>query len=153
MKTAIVYYSKHHGNTKKLLDAIAKQGDVTLIDVSESTDTDLSEYDLIGFASGIYYAKFHKTVLQFAEENLPHSKKVFFIYTYGKKKDSYTNAIQQITDSKGAEIQGVYSCPGYDTFGPLKLIGGIQKGRPNYEDIVQAVHFFQEISGKTPSVD
>ena len=24
MKTAIVYYSQHHGNTKKLLDAIAK---------------------------------------------------------------------------------------------------------------------------------
>ena len=23
MKTAILYYSKHHGNTKKLLDAIA----------------------------------------------------------------------------------------------------------------------------------
>ena len=23
MKTAIVYYSKHHGNTKQLLDAIA----------------------------------------------------------------------------------------------------------------------------------
>lgn len=24
MQTAIVYYSRHHGNTKKLLDAIAK---------------------------------------------------------------------------------------------------------------------------------
>ncbi len=24
MKTAIIYYSKHHGNTKKLLDAIAE---------------------------------------------------------------------------------------------------------------------------------
>ena len=33
MKTAIVYYSQHHGNTKKLLDAIAEKHDVTLIDV------------------------------------------------------------------------------------------------------------------------
>ena len=33
MSTAIVYYSKHHGNTRKLLDAIAEKNDVTLIDV------------------------------------------------------------------------------------------------------------------------
>ena len=25
MKTAIVYYSKHHGNTKKVIDAIAEK--------------------------------------------------------------------------------------------------------------------------------
>lgn len=31
MKTAIVYYSRHHENTKKLLDAIAKKYEVTLI--------------------------------------------------------------------------------------------------------------------------
>ena len=31
MKTAIVYYSKHHGNTKKLVDAIASQYEITLI--------------------------------------------------------------------------------------------------------------------------
>jgi flavodoxin len=29
MKTAIVYYSQHHGNTKKLLDAIAEKHDVS----------------------------------------------------------------------------------------------------------------------------
>ena len=34
MKTAIVYYSKHHGNTKKLLDAIVAAADVDLIDVT-----------------------------------------------------------------------------------------------------------------------
>lgn len=32
MKTGIVYESTHHGNTKKLLDAIAKKYEVTLID-------------------------------------------------------------------------------------------------------------------------
>ena len=34
MKTAIVYHSYHHGNTKKLLDAIAEKHEVTLIDVT-----------------------------------------------------------------------------------------------------------------------
>ena len=44
MKTAIVYYSQHHGNTKKLLDAIAEKHDVTLIDVVRDKDVDISEY-------------------------------------------------------------------------------------------------------------
>ena len=56
MKTAIVYYSKHHGNTKKLLDAIAAAADIDLIDVTSDESMDLSGYDRIGFASGIYYA-------------------------------------------------------------------------------------------------
>ena len=36
MATAIVYYSRHHGNTKKLLDAIARDNEVTLIDATAS---------------------------------------------------------------------------------------------------------------------
>ena len=63
MKTAIIYYSRHHGNTKKLLDEIARKFDVTLIDAAETDNADLTEYDVIGFASGIYYSKFHKSVL------------------------------------------------------------------------------------------
>lgn len=46
MKTAIVYYSKHHGNTKKLLDAIAAADPSAMpIDVTASPAADLSEYD------------------------------------------------------------------------------------------------------------
>ena len=30
MSTAIIFYSEHHGNTRKLLDAIAEKNDVTL---------------------------------------------------------------------------------------------------------------------------
>ena len=46
MKTAIVYYSKHHGNTKKLVDAIAAAHEVTVIDCM-SGQTDLSGFDVI----------------------------------------------------------------------------------------------------------
>jgi menaquinone-dependent protoporphyrinogen IX oxidase len=54
MTTAIVYYSQHHGNTKKLLDAIkAADSSVELIDVNASTAADLSSYDRIGFAEAI----------------------------------------------------------------------------------------------------
>ena len=51
MKVAIVYYSQHHGNTKKLLDAIKDLGDIKLINAVECKEADLSDYDLIGFAA------------------------------------------------------------------------------------------------------
>ncbi|WP_313180856.1 flavodoxin family protein [Lacrimispora sp.] len=145
MKTAIIYHSEHHGNTKKILDAIVRQGDVTLIEASSNQHTDLSEYDLIGFASGNYYSKFHDSVLQYAEKNLPSGKKVFLIYTYGAKEPRL-DTIKQITDLKGAQMMGTYGCLGFDTFGPFKLVGGIAKGRPNEEDIAGAIKFFMDIS-------
>ena len=58
MNTAIVYYSRHHENTKKIVDFIAKEGSVTLINAIQIEKVDLTEYELIGFASGIYYSKF-----------------------------------------------------------------------------------------------
>lgn len=143
MKTAIVYYSKHHGNTKKLLDAIAQRYDVTLIDATQAPHTDLEEYDLVGFASGIYYSKFHKSVLQFAEQKLPKMKKVFFLYTYGAEKKGYTDAIRKMTDLHGADVVGEYGCLGFDTFGPFKLIGGIAKGHPDQSDLAGAVKFYE----------
>ena len=70
MKTVIVYYSSHHGNTKKLVESLAQGRDVTLIDAAVTKTADLSSYELIGFASGIYFGKFHESVLEFAKNNL-----------------------------------------------------------------------------------
>lgn len=145
MKTAIIYYSRHHSNTKKVLDAIAQAYDVTLIDITSPISVDLSEYDRIGFASGIYYSKFHKSLLKFAAENLPDNKQTFFIYTYGAKKNGYTDAIAKAVASHNAEILGEFGCFGFNTFGPFKLIGGIAKGHPNADDIKNALDFYDNL--------
>lgn len=140
MKTAIVYYSAHHGNTKKLVEAVAQGRDVTLIDALAVKTADLSGYELIGFASGIYFGKFHQSVLEFAKNNLPEDKKVFFLSTYGGS--SGTRAIEEAVKAKGAQIVGQFGCKGYDTFGPFKLVGGIAKGRPDEADLKNACDFF-----------
>lgn len=145
MKTAVVYYSKHHGNTKKVLDAIAKKHEITLIDVLERPNVDLSGYDRIGFASGIYYSKFHKTLLKFAEEHMPEGKETFFVYTYGAKKEGYTKAITEAVKKHHAKIMGEFGCFGFNTFGPFKLIGGIAKGHPDQKDYDDAVKFYAEL--------
>lgn len=144
MKVAIAYYSQHHGNTKKLLDAIKDLADVKLINVVECKEADLSEYDLIGFASGTYFGKFSEEVTKFARNNLPVNKPVFLINTYGAK-GAFTKEIEKIITEKSCKLLGKYGCRGFDTFGPFKLIGGIAKGHPNENDVQGAVEFFKNI--------
>jgi flavodoxin len=143
MKTAIVYYSKHHNNTKKLLDAIAALGNVTLIDATVYQNVDLTNFDLVGFASGIYYQTFNKSVMKVAEKCLQSNKKVFFMYTCGLLNQNYPAGIEKIAKDKNARLLGTYGCRGYDTFGPFKLVGGVAKGHPDEADIAGAVSFFQ----------
>ena len=149
MKTAIVYYSKHHGNTKKLLDAIAAADpDVDLVDVTTAGKTNLSGYDRIGIASGIYYSSFAKQAIAYAAENLPEGKPVFFIYTHGAPAGGFLKGIRAVTESKRSKELGEYRCQGFDTFGPFKLVGGIAKGHPTKSEVDGAVKFYRELPDK-----
>ena len=139
MKTAIIYASVHHGNTKKIIDEIAKTNEVDLIDATQVTEKDLSGYDLIGFASGVYYGKFHQSVLKFASVHLIENKNIFLMCTYGGSKSF--KSMESIIEDKHDNLVGRFSCKGFDTFGPFKLVGGIAKGHPNEEDMKNAVDF------------
>lgn len=145
MKTAIVYYSNHHGNTKKLLDAIAAQEEVTLINVLEEKDADLSAFDRIGLASGIYYSSFARQMISFAAAHLPENKEVFYIYTHGAPKGGFLKSIREVAEKKHCRELGQFHCLGFDTFGPFKLVGGIAKGHPTEEEIAAAVRFYQAL--------
>ena len=145
MKTVIVYYSRHHGNTKKLLDAIAAQEEVTLIDVLEGRETDLTGFDRIGFASGIYYGTFAKQIIEFAGEKLPEEKDVFYLYTHGAPSGNFLRDMRRIAQSRRCRELGEYHCQGFDTFGPFKLVGGIAKGHPTQEEIAAAAAFYQSL--------
>ena len=146
MTTAIVYYSKHHGNTKKLLDAIgAADPTLTLLDVTEQPNAELSSYDRIGFASGIYFTSFAKQVLSFSDAYLPENKDVFYIYTHGAPVGGFLQSIRKIEAKKHCRELGSYHCLGFDTFGPFKMVGGIAKGHPNDEEIAAAVRFYQNL--------
>ena len=152
MKTVIIYYSKHHENTRKLLDAIkaAFPEEITLIDAASADAAGISasvldRYDAVGFASGIYFSKFEKRVLDLAEKCLPDGKNVFFIYTCGAGKKGYTESIRKAIAGKKANILGEYGCKGFDTYGPFKLVGGIAKNHPDSEEVKGAVEFYKRL--------
>ncbi len=145
MKTIILYYSNHHGNTKKLVDAIVASDpeNIELLDVTKAGPRDLSGYDRIGVASGIYAGSFGKPLLNYMSDNLPAGKNVFIIFTSAMNRDSLSSSARKVIEEKKCHVMGQYSCPGYNTFGPFKLVGGTAKGHPTKEEIEGAVKFYK----------
>lgn len=142
MKVCIVYASTHHGNTLKVLEAIAGEYEVDLIDATTVKEKDISGYDVIGFASGIYGALFHQAVQNFAAVNLPAGKEVFLIMTSATNMDFSKGFIKNI-ENREPKMLGSFTCKGYNTYGPFKLIGGTGKGHPDESDLKAAVEFYR----------
>ena len=124
---------------------MAAEGNVDLIDVRTRQTVCLNEYDCIGLASGIYGFEMHKAVVDFARQYLPAGKPVFLVYTYGGVKGMGTRTLRQIAEEKGCRVLGEFSCKGYNTFGPFKLIGGLSKGHPDTHDLEQARTFYRSL--------
>ena len=144
MNTAIVYYSKHHGNTKKLPDAIAAaDGSAVLTDVTKEKNADLSSFDRIGLASGMYFSSYAKQIVTFAETRLPENRDVFYICTHGAPAGGFLRDIRRAVKEKHCRELGKYHCYGFDTAGWFKKIGGTSKGHPNGKEITGAVKFHQ----------
>ena len=146
METIIVLYSYHHNNTRKVAEAISKVIEATIKSPKEIKEKELQEYDLIGFGSGIDSGKHYKELLDFVDELPPvYDRKCFIFSTsaiQGKEKVAKDHAlIKEKLHSKGYEIVGEFSCKGFNTNSFLKYIGGINRNRPNDEDIQNAEKF------------
>ena len=127
-----------------LLYGFRARYDVVLIDATGAVPS-LEEYDVIGIASGVAYGKFYKEILAQTEARLPRRKKVCFLYTAGKPSDSHANAVRVIAQAKDCACLGAFGCKGYDTYGPFKLIGGLNRGAPKEKDIQAAVEFYSRM--------
>jgi flavodoxin len=127
-------------NTEKVAKAMADVQGAKLAQPGEIDPASLAGYDLIGFGSGIYMGKHHKTLLDFAE-TLPHPGKAAFVFsTCGSGKNQH-GALRDILVQKGFAIKGEFTCAGFDTFGPFKFIGGLKKGHPDEKDLEDARAF------------
>ena len=115
------------------------------IDAAVQKQADLSAYDLIGFASGIDFGKFYAPVEAFLQNNLPENKPVFFLYTCAMPRDGFTKVIREEALKKNAVFLGEYGCRGFNTYGPWKLIGGMNKGHPTEEELTGAVRFVESL--------
>jgi len=110
----------------------------------------LQEYSLIGFGSGIYGAKHHKSLLDLADKLPQVTNKNAFIFSTSaiisqKKIKKDHKLLRDKLQAKGYIIVDEFSCKGFNTNSFLKWFGGMNKGRPNAEDLKHADVFAQNL--------
>jgi len=152
MKTLIIYVSTHHGNTKKVAERMTPILEAKLTGPEEISSDELNNYDLIGFGSGIYIGKHHKDLIAMVERLSDFvGKKVFIFSTCGgdeKNIEGNHKKLREKLKEKKFDIIGEFSCKGWDSVGPLRLVGGIHKDRPDENDFKMAENFTNELKQK-----
>ena len=145
---AIVLVSKHHGNTRKVAEAIAAEHAARLFSPAEARQQDLSSYALAGFGSGIYYGRHDRELLKFVEECPALPPQAFVFSTAGSPLFHrwYHRALRGRLARRSIAIVGDFTCPGWDSFGPLAWFGGLFRQRPNAADLQRATDFARQLA-------
>ncbi len=149
-KCILVLYSYHHKNTEKVAEVFSQVLDAEIKRPKEIHLEELQEYDLIGFGSGIYGAKHHKLLLDLADILPLNANGKAFIFSTGaltgKKKVAKDHSmLRKKLQSKGYMIVDEFQCKGFNTNSFMKYFGGMNKGRPNAEDLKHAEEFAQNL--------
>jgi len=153
MKSLVIVYSYHHKNTEKIANVFAKVLDAQIKKPKELKPKEIQEYDLVGFGSGIYGEKHHDSLLDLAD-NLPKvsNKKAFIFSTsaiMGKNKIAKDHLkLREKLQPKGYIIVDEFACKGFNTNSFMKYLGGMNKGRPNAEDLKNAEEFAEKLKLK-----
>jgi flavodoxin len=150
MRSILVLFSYHHYNTQKIAKVFAAILDAQIRTPQEIDPEELRQYDLVGFGSGIYDGRHHKDLLDLAD-SLPSvvGKKVFLFSTsWDTRIDRIHSSLRVRLESKGYIIADEFNCGGFNTNSFLKYFGGLNKGRPNAEDLKRAGEFAQGLKRK-----
>jgi len=150
MKSLLVVFSYHHNNTEKIANVFAKVLDAQIKTPQQINPEKLQEYSLIGFGSGIYGAEHHKDLLDLADKIPQVTNRKAFIFSTsamtGEAKVAKDHSLlREKLQSKGYIIVDEFACKGFNTNSFMKYFGGMNKGRPNAEDLKHAEEFAQNM--------
>jgi flavodoxin len=157
VKSLVIVFSYHHGNTEKIAHAIANVLGAEVKTPQQVYPEKLREYDLIGFGSGIYSATFDPSVLTLADRlSCAAGKKAFLFSTYGAPAFAVTRdfvadnhaEMRKKLELKGYTIIGEFGCAGWNTNSFLNYFGGLNKGRPDADDLKNAEAFARDMQEK-----
>lgn len=143
MKTAIICKSIHHSNTLRVAEIMAEELEADIFTPEQIKNEVLQQYDLIGFGSGIYNGRHHRSLLDAIKElDCLGGKDVFVFYTSGFEKfpvlPSFESALVSQLEKKEARVKNGFSCRGLQTWGPFRINGGRNRGHPDETDLTNA---------------
>jgi len=143
----IICISPHHGNTMKIASAMANAIDAELKGPMDVEKSSLSSYDLVGFGSGIYNGSHHKAILGLVEGlEACSNNKAFIFSTASFPFRRMHNSLKSALTAKGFGIVGEFQCRGFMDYSFARyLFGGLNKGRPNENDLEKAAAFAKEM--------
>lgn len=133
---SIVYASVHHNNTENVVNYLKDNlEDVSLFKALDIKEPDLNNTKYLILASGIYFGKLHKSILNYVEKTNLENVNVIVLYTCGAHYKNFAKGLKKILIDKKANYLGDTYSKGFDTYGILKSIGGISKHHPNDNDM------------------
>ncbi|MCF7931900.1 MAG: flavodoxin family protein [Acholeplasmataceae bacterium] len=153
-QTLIIVYSYHHNNTLKVAEVMASVLHAIIKTPDEVTLNDLKHYDRIGFGSGIDSGRHYKPLLELAATLPQEERKPAFIFStsgvQGQLKVAKDHAkLRSILVSKGYVVLDEFSCKGFNTNSFLKFFGGMNKGKPDADDLNRAMTFARNLRSAT----
>lgn len=150
MKVLIITASNHMGNTRKIAEAMAEAApDVTVVDVEHARDYTFRDFDIIGFGSGVYFGKPDTKIVKLLEGICDKKAYAFTFSTSGADDFKKCNgALADLLKKKNKIVLGEFGCRGFDKFFIFKLFGGLNKGRPNADDLKDAQKFILDVMKK-----
>jgi flavodoxin len=158
VKCLIVVYSYHHNNTAKIAQVFSEVLNARITTPDQVTQEELQQYDLIGFGAGIDSGRHYQPILDLVDKLSKVNNQKGFIFSTNaiqgvdKVKKDHSLLRDKLT-SKGYLIVDEFSCKGFNTNSFLKYFGGMNKGRPNSQDLKHAEEFafglLQKVSSST----
>ena len=134
-------------NTEKLVNGIKDKVEADIIKLPIDKAIDLSIYDNVIFASGIYFGKPAEEIEQIINCLNPQdmkNKNAFYFLTSGSNNKKYLrNALNHLKCKGFLSVEGC-SINGYDTNGIFKYIGGISKKHPAQKEIEQCISIYKK---------
>ena len=155
-RALIVCSSVHHQNTARVAAALAVTLEARVVTVEEAHPGLLAEHDLIGIGSGIYYGGVHPDILRWVRgltSSAGAGKRAFLFTTSGLPflARLWIRPLQGAVADAGFAPAGAFHCRGFDTWGPLWIIGGINHGHPDARDLERAAAFGRSLIAAGPS--
>ncbi len=144
-RTRIICVSVSHGNTAAVAHARGAVLGAEVLNPEEVDPATLGGYDLVGFGSGVFAGSPHRRLRAYVDR-LPevHGTRAFVFSTSGRGVGQtlpWQRSLEAVLRSKGYDVLGSFACPGFDTWLPLQLIGGLNKGHPDAGDLAGAREF------------
>ncbi|MEV3987294.1 flavodoxin family protein [Streptomyces sp. NPDC049837] len=155
MKVVIVCASVSHGNTRRVAETMADVLDAKVVTPEEADLRELADADLVGFGSGVFYSRLHPHLTDFVKALPPGHGRTFVFATSGLPEiplAPFTRPLVRLLEGKGLQVEGSFSCRAFDTWAPFKLVGGINKQRPNAGDLAAARAFAEGLRDRTGPV-